>query len=91
MRTTIDIEDALLERAKRLALKEKQTLGGVVGAALAAYLASRKSAGKDPPFQLLARGRAGGRFPTHAEMLAVEEEEEGKALKIPRGRRRAAP
>ena len=63
MRTTVDIDDALLERAKRLALKEKQTLGAVVGQALAAYLGSRKAADKDPPFQLLVRGKAGARFP----------------------------
>jgi len=62
MRTTVDIDDGLLERAKRLALKEKQTLGAVVGQALAAYLGSRKAADKDPPFQLLVRGKAGARF-----------------------------
>jgi hypothetical protein len=36
MRTAVDIDDGLLEHAKRLALKEKRTLAAVVGQALAA-------------------------------------------------------
>ena len=91
MRTTVDIEDGLLERAKRLALKEKQTLGAVVGQALAAYLGSRRSAVKDPPFALLVRGEPQGRFPSDEELLAAEEEEEIGALAIPGMKRRATP
>jgi len=91
MRTTVDIDDGLLERAKRLALKEKQTLGAVVGQALAAYLSSRKAADKDPPFQLLVRGKAGARFPTAEELTQVEEDEDRAALAIPKLKRRATP
>ena len=91
MRTTVDIDDGLLERAKRLALKEKQTLGAVVSEALAAYLGSRKAADKDPPFQLLVRGKAGARFPTAKEFTQVEEDEDRAALAIPKLKRRAAP
>lgn len=80
MRTTVDIDDALLERAKRLALKERQTLGAVVGQALAAYLGSRRQAEKDPPFQLIVAGSAQGRFPSPAEIATVEEEDEIRAL-----------
>jgi predicted transcriptional regulator len=83
MRTTVDIDDALLERAKRLASKEKQTLGTVVGRALAAYLGSRRQAGKDPPFELIVAGTARGRFPTAAEIAAVEEDDETRALAMP--------
>lgn len=90
VRTTVDIEDSLLARAKRLALKEKRTLAAVVGEALAAYLGNRKLAVKDPPFTLLVRGEPHGRFPTAAEMVAVEEEEEESALRIPKQDRRAA-
>jgi predicted transcriptional regulator len=91
MRTTVDIDDGLLERAKRLALKEKQTLGAVVSQALAAYLSSRKAADKDPPFQLLVRGKAGARFPTAEEIAQVEEDEDREALAIPKLKRRATP
>ena len=91
MRTTVDIDDALLERAKRLALKEKQTLGAVVGQALAAYLGSRRQAGKDPPFELIVAGSARERFPTLAEIAAVEEEDEAQSLAIPARKRDAAP
>ena len=82
MRTTVDIDDGLLERAKRLALKEKQTLGAIVGEALAAYLGSRRQAGKDPPFELLIRGTPRGKFPTPAEILAAEEADDARALSL---------
>ena len=91
MRTTVDIEDGLLERAKRLALKEKQTLGAVVGQALSAYLGSRKAADKDAPFELLVRGKAGDRFPTVQEFLRAEDDEDREALAIPTLKRRATP
>lgn len=91
MRTTVEIEDGLLERAKRLALKEKQTLGAIVGRALSTYLGSRKSAGKDPPFTLLVRGEPQARFPSDEEFLAAEEEEDIGALAIPGLKQRAAP
>jgi predicted transcriptional regulator len=91
MRTTVDIDDGLLERAKRLALKEKRTLAAVVGQALAAYLGSRKAADKDAPFQLLVRGKAGARFPMAEEVLLAEEDEDRQALAIPKLKRRATP
>jgi predicted transcriptional regulator len=91
MRTTVDIEDGLLERAKRLALKEQQTLAAVVGQALAAYLSSRKAAAVDPPFELLVRGKVGARFPTAEEILQAEEDDDRKALAIPHVKRRATP
>jgi hypothetical protein len=83
MRTTVDIDEALLERAKRLALKEKQTLGVVVSQALAAYLGTRRQAEADPPFELIARGEPQGRFPSPAEIAAIEEQEELRGLAIP--------
>jgi predicted transcriptional regulator len=91
MRTTVDIDDGLLERAKRLALKEKRTLAAVVGQALAAYLSSRRAAAVDPPFELLVRGKVGARFPTAEEVLLADEDDDRKALAIPSVKRRAAP
>jgi len=91
MRTTVDIDDGLLERAKRLALKEKLTLGAVLGEALAAYLGSRRAAEKDPPFQLLVRGKTGARFPTSEEIQLAEEDEQRESLAIPKLKRRATP
>jgi hypothetical protein len=91
MRTTVDIDEGLLERAKRLALKQKQTLGAVVSEALAAYLGSRRQAGRDPQFELIVRGDLRGRFPTSAEIAAAEEEDDIRALALPRRKRDAAP
>jgi hypothetical protein len=92
MRTTVDLDARLLDRARRLAAEEQRTLSAVLGDALAAYLASRRTVAGDPPFEPLVRGKRGARFPTPAELAAVEEEEEAAALPVPRRtRRRAAP
>lgn len=91
MRTTVDLEEPILERAKHLALREGRTLSSVVSDALAAYLAARKQAQKTAPFELLVRGDARARFPTQAEVTAVEEAEELDALQIPAVKRRAPP
>ncbi len=68
MRTTIDLDSRLLERAKRRAAGEGRTLGALVNEALGAYLGSRRAVELDVPFELLVRGRPGGRFPTPAEI-----------------------
>jgi predicted transcriptional regulator len=92
MRTTVDLDARLLDRARRLAVKEQRTVSAVLGDALAAYLASRKTAAGDPAFEPLVRGKRGGRFPTPAELAAIEEEEDAAGLPVPRRtRRRAAP
>lgn len=91
MRTTVDLEQSVLERAKRLALAEGKTLGAVLNEALVAYLGRRKPTAKEPPFELLVRGDPRGRFPSPAEMGAVEEEEELQALGVPLEKRRASP
>jgi hypothetical protein len=91
MRTTVDLDEALLERAKRLALGEKKSLSAVVGDALAAHLGGRRSVSKDPSFELIVRGKAQGRFPSPAEIAAVEESEDLPPLGASRATRRAAP
>jgi hypothetical protein len=91
MRTTVDLDPAVLERAKRLALSEGKTLGSVLNEALAAYLGKRKQVAKDPPFDLLVCGSSRGRFPSAEEIGAVEDDEELGALAIPGAKRRASP
>ena len=91
MRTTVDLDPTVLERAKRLAQSEHRTLGSVVSDALAAYLAKRRPSAKDAPFELIVRGNAGARFPSPAEIAAVDDEEDTAALRIPGLKRHAAP
>jgi hypothetical protein len=89
VRTTVDIEGAALERAKRLALRENRTLGSVVSEALVAYLSKRSQRAPDPPFELIVCGKTGGRFPSPEDLARVEEEEDQQALGIRRDRRDA--
>ena len=93
MRTTVDVDAALLERAKRLGSKQGRTLSAVVNEALAAYLGAhaRKDVSKEPPFELIVRGTPGARFPTAAEFSAAEEDDDRESLQIPGGKRRATP
>lgn len=90
MRTTIDLDKQLLQRAKRLALSDGQTLSAVVNRALSAFLGSAKAPRKQP-FELIVRGRAGGRFPSPADIAAAEEADEVAALGIAKRSRRATP
>jgi len=83
MRTTVDLDPGLLETAKRLAAKEHRTLSAVLGDALAAYLGIRRQTSKDPPFEVLVRGKPRGRFPTAADLAALEDEEAVSALALP--------
>lgn len=91
MRTTVDLDEAMLDRAKHLALREGKTLSSVVSDALAAYLAARKQVQKAAPFELLVRGDARAHFPSPAEVAATEDSEELAALQIPGMKRRASP
>jgi predicted transcriptional regulator len=86
MRTTVDIDDAALERAKRLARHENRTLGSVLSDAIAAYVSKRPRGTPDPAFELIVRGKAGGRFPSPEEIARVEDDEAAQALRIPRVR-----
>jgi hypothetical protein len=91
MRTTVDLDEGVLERAKQAALRERRTLGSLLSEALAAYLGSHRASARDPRFELLVRGKRQGRFPTAADVAAVEDDEELGALAVPRTKRRAAP
>jgi hypothetical protein len=91
MRTTVDLDPAVLEQAKRLARQQNRTLGSVVSDALAAYVSKRPKRSTDPPFELIVRGKPGARFPSFEEIEQVEREEDVSALRIPRNGRHAAP
>jgi hypothetical protein len=91
MRTTVDLDPGLLERAKRRAIGERRTLSALLSDALAAYLGSRRPRGEEPGFELLVRGKPKGRFPSPAEVTAAEEDDDVAALALPRTRRRASP
>jgi hypothetical protein len=90
VRTTVDLDPRLLEKAKRRAAAERRTLGAVLNDALAAFFGSRRAAERDEPFELLARGTAGAKFPTPAEIAAAEEDEDVASLGVSPGRSRAA-
>ena len=83
MRTTVEIDERVLERAKRLASRTGRTLGAVVTEALSAHLTTRV-ARVDKPFELIVRGKPGGRFPTQEEMVAAEEEDDLASLRLRR-------
>jgi hypothetical protein len=90
MRTTIDLDSALLEKAKQQAQGEQRTLSALINEALVAYFGARRSPSKDPPFEILTRGKAGGRFPSAGEIAAVEDEEDASSLAGVGGRRAAS-
>ena len=90
MRTTIDLDPALLERAKRLALGEQRTLSALLNEALVAYLSSRRVSAKDSAFELIVRGTSGGRFPNPAALAELQNEEDAALLAGRRPKNRAA-
>jgi hypothetical protein len=89
MRTTVDLDPHLLETAKRLASRERRTLSALLSDALAAYVSGRRQASKDPPFEVLVRGKPHGRFPSAADIFALETDEEIASLALP-GKRSGA-
>ncbi len=84
MRTTIDLDTPLLERAKRRASSQGRTLSQLVREAVTSYLASRPSEDEEP-FELVVCGEAGGYAPTPREMAAALEEDDAR-LAPPRRR-----
>jgi len=90
MGTTVDIDPAVLEHAKKLVIIERGTLGAVLNDALAAYLGKRRAGAQSPPFELLVRGSARGRFPSADEISALDDEEDAARLRTPGTTRRAS-
>lgn len=82
MRTTIDLPEPVLARAKRLAAERETTLSAVVTEALSLHLQSKRRP-LDQPFKLVVCGKPGDPFPTAADIDAIEGEDEQRALRIP--------
>jgi len=91
MRTTVDLDEALLERAKRAAAGESRTLGAVLNDALRAYLTGRKAVAREEPFELIVCGQPGGRFPSAQEIERILDDEDVASLAMPGRAGRAAP
>lgn len=79
MRTTIDLDKPLLERAKRRAARQGRTLSQLVRDAVGIYL-SGSAGGDDEPFELLTCGDPGGWAPAPAEIAAALEEEDRRMV-----------
>lgn len=82
MRTTIDLDRPLLDRAKCQAARRGQTLSQLVSESVSSYLASQP-ADEEEPFELITCGEPGGYAPTPREMAAALEEEDAR-LAAPR-------
>lgn len=88
MRTTIDLEQPLLRRARQRAAASGTTLSRLVQEALRAYLQPRKREPKSN-FELITCGVVGGRSPTPAEIQNALHDDDVAALRIPGVRHRA--
>lgn len=90
MRTTIDLDAATLHAAKSEARDSGKTLSEFVSDAVRQHLAALAPSEAEPGFELLVRGRKGGRFPTFNEIAELEAVEDLGPLAAPRRGRRAA-
>ena len=77
MRTTVDLDAPLLERAKRRAARRGQTLSQLVRDAVSTYLVQQPG-GDEEPFELVTCGEPGGYAPTPAEMAAALDEDDAR-------------
>ena len=76
MRTTVIIDDALLQRAKEAAAKSGSTLSDVINRALAESLAARETA--KPLFEMITYGGSGRAEHEPADFAAALEEEDAR-------------
>ena len=78
MRTTVDLDEALISAAKALAREGGLTLSAVVEEALRAFLDAARSR-RAEPFELIEAGDPSGRCPSPAEMATLLDEEDDRA------------
>jgi hypothetical protein len=76
MRTTIDLDEELLARAKEKAARQKTTLSGLVTEAVQAYLLVPTDAPDARRFVLVTAGRPGGTYPSPEAVAALLDEED---------------
>jgi hypothetical protein len=86
MRTTLDLPDELLKRAKIAAIERGVTLRELIGSALVKDLAAgpAPSAGQRVRFPLFSSARPGSLELTNADLARAEAEEDLRRLGIPR-------
>jgi hypothetical protein len=77
VRTTVDLDAALLERAKRRAARRGQTLSQLVRDAVSTYLVEHPG-GEEDPFEVITCGDPTGYSPTPAEMATAVEEDDAR-------------
>ena len=70
MRTTVDLDRNLLRSVKERAAAKHTTLSAVVQEALRAFFQMSERSEAEP-FEVLEAGKAGGRFPSPAEVAAL--------------------
>jgi hypothetical protein len=76
VRTTIDLDEDLIARAKERAARHRTTLSGIVREAVQLYLSCEASEGEVAPFVLVTAGRPGGTYPSPRRVAALLDEEE---------------
>jgi Bacterial antitoxin of type II TA system, VapB len=90
MRTTIDLEQPLLRRARQRAAASGTTLSRLVQEALRSYLQAQARK-PTPNFELITCGTVGGRCPTPIEIQNALHDDDAAALRMPGVRDRADP
>lgn len=94
MRTTIDLDQALLRQARKRALESHRSLSQVMEEAMRRFLREPARATRSP-FRLITSGEAGAVAPTWDEIKRqVNDEDEARAQRVadaPRTDDRAAP
>lgn len=90
MRTTVDIEEPLLRKARKRAAESNRTLSRLVSEAVRAYLAESQLGGKESPFQLITAGVKGRPAPTPERIGQVLDQEESGSLRLPRANHEGA-
>lgn len=82
MRTTIDLDQALLRQARKRALESHRTLSQVMEEAMRRFLREPTKPVRQP-FRLITGGQAGGSSPTWDEIKKhVNEEDESSARRV---------
>jgi hypothetical protein len=80
MRTTIDLDQALLRQARKRALESHRTLSQVMEEAMRRFLREPTKAVRQP-FRLITGGNADGHAPTWDEIKRLTDDEDTAAVR----------